>query len=124
MYSPDQLNAIGTIAPMPAITLARNIALDPRNYNIYTFTSLAFDKAGDLWVANEAPNTINEFPPRSTGWRSPTYSRDQVVLQPANPETSDNQFLSPQSHRFWTCCGEAKAESFKVVPAHERGRHA
>jgi sugar lactone lactonase YvrE len=63
MYSPDQLNAIGTIAPTPAITLARNNTVDPRNYNIYSPNSLAFDKMGDLWVANEAPNTINKFPP-------------------------------------------------------------
>jgi len=100
MYSPDQLNAIGTTAPAPAITLARNNASDPRNYNIYTPTSLAFDKAGDLWVANEAPDTINEFPPDQLIGGTPPIPAIRLFSNPPTQQRPIINFFHPNLIAF------------------------
>ncbi len=59
-YTPDQLLASGS--PAPAVVLSSTAAGSLAEPN-----GLGFDAAGDLWVVDEATNTVVEFSPSQLG---------------------------------------------------------
>jgi sugar lactone lactonase YvrE len=72
-YRPAQLEASGS--PVPAIVLSAN------GPSLANARGIAFDAAGDLWVANSAARTIVAFSPAQlTASGTPT---PRVVLSPA-----------------------------------------